>query len=124
MKTIITWFLIPATNFKRAVKFYETILNEKLFLMKDPGWDDMAMFTDPEDMDTVSWAIWTWENSKPSKEWVMIYLNASWKLDDILSRVEMAWWKINMEKTHIWKWWHIASFIDSEWNNIWLHSNK
>ena len=30
MSSVINWFDIPATNFERAVKFYETILDIRL----------------------------------------------------------------------------------------------
>ncbi len=123
METIISWFEIPAKDFKRATKFYETIFDRKLFVMNDEWWYDMAMFSDPKSKEkVVSWAIYSWEKAMPMNGWVVIYLNAMWKLDEILSRIGTAWWKISMEKMDIGEWWHIAKFIDSEGNEIWLHS--
>lgn len=122
MKTIINWFEIPSSDFDRAVSFYNTIMDTKLHTMKTPWWENMAMFSDPNDMETVSWAIYWWKDRKPNSGWVTIYLNANWKIDEILDRIEKAWWKIEMKKTDIWEWWKIALFNDTEWNSIGLHS--
>ena len=122
MKPLISRFEIPAKNFKGAVKFYETILNQKLHKMIDPNWDDMMMFTDPNKKDAMSWAIYGWEKANPWKYWVTIYLRVDGELDEVLSRIEWAWWKITMDKLLIGEWWAIAQFEDTEWNIIWLHS--
>jgi len=50
MKVKMNWFLIPCTDMDRAVKFYNTIFNIKLDMVEDPSGDEMAMFSDPNDM--------------------------------------------------------------------------
>lgn len=120
MKTIISWFSVPATDLKRAVKFYETIFDMKLSMMKDNMWDEMAMFKD--DKGDMPWAITVWEGSIPSKDWVTLFFNTDGKLDEVLSKVEWAWWKIKTKRMSIGEWWYMATIMDTEWNTIWLHS--
>ena len=120
MKNAINWFEIPSIDFDRAVEFYNSIINWKL-MIDDTMWMKMALF--PSDkMEWIWGAIIYTPNVKPSQDWVTVYLNAWDNLDDMISKIEMAWWKIIIPKMDIWKeMWFIIQFIDSEWNRIGAH---
>jgi len=70
MKNLVAFFEIPAANFDRAVKFYETVLNIKLSVM-DCEAEKMAFF--PEENEkcpgSISWA----KDFNPSKDGVLVF---------------------------------------------------
>jgi len=57
----ITWFEIPATNFARAIRFYETIFG--VALRHDAAWPKLAIF--PYEKPGISGAIVHEEKLKP-----------------------------------------------------------
>jgi len=64
------------------------------------------------------------ENHKPSMEGSIIYLNANPDLTNVLARVEGAGGKILVPKTNIGENGNMAPIMDTEGNNIGLHSNE
>ena len=119
MFNAINWFDIPASDFERAVKFYEQVfavsLHREVLLETMNG-----IF--PADQDGVNGAVVSGEGYTPSATGSIVYLNANGRIDEILSRVEPAGGKILRPKTQIGPFGYIAWLIDSEGNRIGLHA--
>lgn len=119
MKSFISIFEIPATEFSRAVKFYQSILDIKIEEIDMQG-TQMGLF--PSD-GQVSGVIIKGEGYKPSTDGVVIYLNGGDNLQFILDKVEINGGKIIVPKTLIDEEnGSFAMFIDTEGNRIGLHS--
>lgn len=114
----ITWFEIPATNFARAVRFYETIFASPL--RHESAWPNLAIF--PFQRPGISGAIAYGEGHRPSGDGVVIYLNCEGRFDDVLGRVEAAGGSIVEPKSHIPNVGWVAQIRDSEGNRIGLHA--
>jgi predicted enzyme related to lactoylglutathione lyase len=122
MKNAINWFEIPATDFARAKKFYETILGAPVTEMPHPSFKYGML---PADMQNgVGGGIVQGEGFEPSDKGALIYLNGGDDLAEPLSRVEKAGGKIILPKTSIGPNGFMAHFIDTEGNKVALHSMK
>jgi predicted enzyme related to lactoylglutathione lyase len=120
MKNLISIFEIPATNFSRAINFYQIILDISIEEI-DMGGVPMGLF--PSDGSTVSGAVIKGEDYRPSADGVIIYLNGGDNLQVVLDRVEANNGKIIVPKTQISpEMGFYALFIDSEGNRLGLHS--
>ena len=120
----LNWFEISVSDISRAKKFYETIFDIEMPVQEMMGMQ-MAFFP-AEDMNgKVSGALVQGQMHKPSMDGAKIYLNGNPNLGMALGKVEAAGGKVVMPKTHISDTiGHMAFFIDSEGNNVALHSNK
>lgn len=114
----ISWFEIPATDFARAIRFYETIFGKSL--IHDASWPQLAIF--PYEKPGISGAITQAKGVKPTGDGVIIYLNCDGKFDAVLNRVEAAGGAIVEQKTQIPNIGWIAQIRDSEGNRIGLHA--
>ena len=123
MANAINWFEIPVKDFKRAKKFYDTILGTKSQVMEAMGMK-MAFF--PADMEngSVGGGIIEGKGYAPSKKGTLAYLNGGEDLSKILKKVEKAGGEIVLPKTAIGQNGFMAHFIDSEGNKVGLHSMK
>jgi uncharacterized protein len=118
MKKLISWVEIPAVDFKRAVKFYNTILGLELEEV-DCGEEKMACFPTGEG------AIFAAPNYFPSKDGVIVSLNTENDLDNTILRIEKNGGKITHPKTKIQVEGrgYFALFIDSEGNRVGLYGD-
>jgi len=114
----ISWFEIPATDFPRAIRFYETIFGKSL--IHDAAWPKLAIF--PYEKPGISGAIAQGEGREPAGNGIIIYLNCDGKFDAVLNRVEGAGGSIVEPKTQIPNIGWIAQILDSEGNRIGLHA--
>ena len=123
MANAINWFEIPATDFTRAKKFYETILETEIIEMPFP-YGKYGVF--PADMQNgeVGGGLMQSEGFNPSIDGTVVYLNGGEDLSTSLSRVESAGGKIVMPKTSIGENGFMAHFIDTEGNKVALHLMK
>lgn len=123
MANAINWFEIPATDFTRAKKFYETILDTEIMEMPFPH-GKYGMF--PADMQNggVGGGLMQSDGFNPSMDGTVVYLNGGEDLSTPLSKVESAGGKIVMSKTSIGENGFMAHFIDTEGNRVALHSMK
>jgi uncharacterized protein len=119
MQNAINWFDIPALDFERAVKFYETILEVTLH-QEGLGGTMNGIF--PADRAGVTGAVCKGPGYTPSADGSIVYLNANGQIDAVLSRVEAAGGRILRPKTPIGPFGHIAWFLDSEGNRVGLHA--
>jgi predicted enzyme related to lactoylglutathione lyase len=124
MKTLVAFFEIPAIDFGRAVKFYETLLGVKLTSM-DCGHEKMAFF--PEESGLCPGAIsWTAENSfLPSENGVLVCLNVE-NMEQATYTIKENGGKFLILKTKIEadNRGYFCTFIDCEGNRVGLYSDK
>jgi predicted enzyme related to lactoylglutathione lyase len=129
MRNTMYWVEIPAKNFERAKKFYETIFNVEVMLVPIPR-GKYGIF--PLDMDAkgAGGAIVEGTGYEPlenSTKGPIVYMDREEDLSIPLSKVEKAGGKILMPKTKNGanaEFGYIAHFIDSEGNRMGLHSNQ
>jgi predicted enzyme related to lactoylglutathione lyase len=122
MKNAINWFEIPAKDFARAKKFYESVLAATVTEMPHPTLKYGML---PADMENgVGGGLVQGEGYIPSDKGSLIYLNGGEDLSVPLSRVEKAGGKITMPKTAIGPNGFMAQFFDTEGNKVALHSMK
>ncbi len=121
----INWFEISVGDITRAKKFYETIFDVKMEEADMMGMK-MAMFPGSDNMTgKVSGGLVQGPMHKPSADGAKLYLNGNPDLNKALGKVEAAGGKVVMPKTHISpEIGHMAFFIDTEGNNVALHSNN
>ena len=124
MEIALNWFEITVSDMNRAKKFYETVFGIEMQLQEMMGMQ-MAFFP-AEDMNgKVSGSLVQGPNHKPSMDGAKIYLNGNPDLANALAKVEAAGGKVIMPKTKISdEIGCMAFFIDTEGNNVALHSNN
>ncbi len=120
----LNWFEISVSDIKRAKTFYETIFGISMDEQNMMGMK-MAYFPSEGMNGKVSGALVESTMHKPSQEGAKIYLNGNPDLQHALDKVEKAGGQIAMPKTKISDdIGYMAFIIDSEGNNVGLHSNK
>ncbi len=120
MKSYISLFEIPATDIKRAISFYEGILNINIEHMAMSGME-MGIF--PYEDQLVHAVIMKDDKLKPSADGITIYLDGGDNLQTILDKVETNGGKIILPKTaHADDSGFFALFLDSEGNQLGLNS--
>ena len=121
MKNLVAFFEIPAENFGRAVKFYETVLGVQLNVACDCETEKMAFFPEGGLPGAVSWA----KDFRPSKDGVLIHFHVE-NMETATLAIEKNGGKIVRPKTKIEAdgWGYFALFIDSEGNRVGLYSDK
>lgn len=118
----LNWFEIPAKDIQRSKTFYETIFGITLE-PNSMGDAEMAFFPWKAGSGKATGALVQSSSHKPSMEGSIIYLNANPKMDGVLAKVEDAGGKVLMAKTGIGEHGHIAFIMDTEGNNVGIHSN-
>ena len=120
MNTFLSIFEIPATDFDRAVNFYQALLDIPIEKVSFPGLD-VGVF--PYENQAVTGVIMKGEDYVPSATGVTIYLNGGENLQPILDKVEPNGGKILVPKTpHADESGFFALFLDTEGNKIGLSS--
>lgn len=120
MENTISWFEIPASDFSRAVAFYQSILGLDI---KESEMFGTKMGFFPTDGTNVSGAIVQGEDYAPSMDGVLAYLNGGENLEKVLSKVEPNKGKVIVPKTQISpEMGYFGMFIDTEGNKMALHS--
>lgn len=119
MEKIISWVEIPAVNFERAVNFYNAIFNLGLEAI-DCGEEKMACF--PSGEGAISFA----PGFKPSKDGVIVSLNAGKNLEATLEKIVQNGGSVVQPKTKIEAEGrgYFALFTDSEGNRMGLYGDE
>lgn len=122
MKKLVSFFEIPATDFVRAVNFYECVFNVSLSVYECET-EKMACF--PEEDGFTPGSISYAEDFKPGKDGVLVSLYTD-DLDKALIQIKYKGGKILRDKTKIEVEGrgYFALFIDSEGNRVGLYSDK
>ena len=120
----LNWFDISVADINRAKKFYETIFDIEMPQQEMMGMQ-MAFFPSEDMNGKVSGSLVQGQMHNPSVDGAKIYLNGNPDLSLALSKIDAAGGKVVMPKTKITdEIGFMAFFIDSEGNNLALHSNK
>lgn len=121
MYNAINWFEIPATDFERAVSFYNTVLG--IDISKEEFMGEPQGFFPGDEMGARGAVVYS-ERLTPSTAGTLIYLNAGTVegLEQALSRVESSGGKVTMPKTDIGEAGFISIIQDTEGNRIGLHA--
>lgn len=115
------WFEIPASNFLRAVSFYQTILDIEIVEFEMNGLQQGLLPHD--DKSLVSGSIVCGQGFTPSQEGTLLYLNGGEDLNVSLSKVESCGGSVLLPKTHLGEEiGYIAHFVDTEGNRVGIHS--
>ena len=115
------WFEIPASNFERAVKFYEVVFQVSLKREKMGG--DLAVF--PGSDTSVNGAVVSQKGYVPAANGAVVYLNTGDDLTPYLERAAANGGSVIEPKTALPAGMgHFAHFSDSEGNRIGLHSEN
>jgi len=118
MKKLVSWVEIPATDFKRAVNFYNRVFNLNLEPL-DYGSEKMACL--PNDEGAISLS----PGFKPSENGVLVSLETGKELDETILRIQAEGGKVIKPKTKIEAEGrgYFALFIDSEGNRFGLYGS-
>jgi len=125
MRNTMYWVEIPAKNFDRAKKFYETIFDVQIILVPMPR-GKYGIFPLDQVALGAGGAIVEGNGYKSSKTGPVVYMDREEDLSIPLSKVEKAGGKILMPKSKNGahgEFGYIAHFLDSEGNRMGLHSN-
>jgi len=119
MKKLIEWVEIPATDFQRAVHFYNAVFQIDLETM-DCGSEKMAFFPGGEG------AISLAPGFLPCRNGVLVSLGTGNHLDETIQRIIDLGGEITRSKTKIEAEGrgYFATFIDSEGNQLGLYGDK
>ena len=117
-KKLISWVEIPATDIKRAAKFYGKVLNLELEVL-DFGEEKMACFPNGEG------AISQAPDFNPCKDGSLVSFAAEQDLNAVLETVVENGGEVVREKTKIEAEGrgYFALFIDSEGNKVGLYED-
>jgi predicted enzyme related to lactoylglutathione lyase len=120
----LNWFEIPVVDMQRAKHFYQVIFSMHMNETEMMGMQ-MAFFPYENGSGKASGALVKSEQHKPSKEGVLVYLNANPSMESILEKIETMGGSIQMPKTQIApEIGYMAFFTDTEGNRIALHSQN
>ena len=115
------WFEIPASNFERAVKFYEAVFQASLKREKIRG--DLAVF--PGSDSSVNGAVVSEAGYVPAVNGAVVYLNTGDEMTPYLKRVTANGGSIIVPKTALPPGMgHFAHFGDTEGNRVGLFSQN
>ena len=120
MANAINWFEIPASNFERAISFYQEVLGSELprQIIQD---SHMAFL--PAGEGDVGGAVVFAEGWEPGPAGSLVYLNGGDDLSTPLDKVEAAGGKVILPKTKISdEIGYFALFMDTEGNKLAFHS--
>lgn len=128
MHPVISWFEIPAADFERGIRFYETVLGVSLQRETSPrphGGEPMRLAIFPYQPDAgVGGAICHMADGQPpGPAGTLVYLYGGDDLSVPLARVEAAGGRVVVPKTLIKpEIGYFAIFGDSEGNHVGLYS--
>lgn len=122
IKNLVAFFEIPATDFGRAVKFYEEVFGLKLDVMECAN-EKMAFFPGEEDKypGAISWA----PDFKPSANGILISLQVE-NMESTLTTISKQGGKVIRPKTKIEAEGrgYFSIFLDCEGNQVGLYSDN
>ena len=122
MNNLISIVEIPASDFSRAVQFYQAILGVAIEELEMDG-NQMGVL--PNEEGTVNVVLVKGNDYKPTTDGAVLYLNAGNDLQPTLDRVAQSGGQVIVAKTEISpEMGFFALFIDTEGNRVGLHSSN
>lgn len=119
-QNVPVWFEIPASDFGRAVKFYERLFGTSLKKEKF-GPNEIAVF--PHAESAVGGCVMSGQGCKPGADGPVVYLNADPLLDPVLARVGKAGGRVALPRTALPEGMGFFALIeDTEGNRVGLHA--
>jgi predicted enzyme related to lactoylglutathione lyase len=120
MQNLISIVEIPATDFPRALTFYQAVL---AVTIQEVEMDGVTMGILPNAEGTVNVVLAKGGDYKPTTDGAVVYLNAGKDLQPMLDRVKQNGGQLLVPKTMISpEMGYFALFIDTEGNKLGLHS--
>jgi predicted enzyme related to lactoylglutathione lyase len=119
MANQIVWVDIPVTDLDRAAKFYSAILGAAVTKQEYPG---MTIALLPGYDTDVSGCLFRSDETKPTDQGPLVYLNCDGRLDEAAAAVEPNGGKVLKPPHAIGPHGHRAVILDSEGNRIAMHS--
>jgi|SRR5688500_1668444 len=120
MKNLISIVEIPTADFRRAMAFYQAILDIHIEEMEMDG-IKMGLF--PNSGESVSVQLINGSQYKTSSDGAIVYLNGGKDLQKVADKIEANGGKIVIPKTEIGpEMGFYAMFHDTEGNKLGLHS--
>ncbi|HEX3049243.1 MAG TPA: VOC family protein [Aggregatilineaceae bacterium] len=125
MMNAVTWFEIPAEDFERAVKFYETLLQISMRCEVING-EPNAFFPFDEAEKAVGGVVTKVPHAKPGSQGSIVYLNAHSVpiFDQALAQVEQLGGSVVIPKTDLGPIGYVAVITDCEGNRVGLSTSK
>ncbi len=123
---VVNWFQIPSKDFKRALKFYSTILGNEV-AVRDFDGQAMGFFPmagGPDSHGVGGNLMPPADDNIPSATSTTVFLACDGRIDAVIARVEPAGGKILMPKFDMGKPGFMAVIQDTEGNRVGLHSYK
>ncbi len=119
MENILVWLDIPVLKLDRAIKFYSAVLGAKVSKESAHGCEFGLL---PHAGNSVSACLCVGGENKPSKHGPLVYLNVSGRLDAAVKAAKTKGGKLVQKKHPIGPYGFKAVILDSEGNQIALHS--
>jgi predicted enzyme related to lactoylglutathione lyase len=119
MKNQIVWCDIPINDLDRAIKFYSAVLGHAVS-KESHGEINFGLL--PHTDGSVGGCLVKTEDTKPSANGPLIYLNCEDRLDAAVATIEKNGGKVLKPKHQIGPYGFCAVILDSEGNRIALHS--
>jgi len=121
MQNQIVWVDIPVLDLDRAIAFYSRLLGAPITKETMPGYSFGLL---PHAGTNVSGCLVRTNDSKPSQNGPLVYLNVEGRLDDAVDVAEKSGGKVSQSKHQIGEHGFRAVIVDSEGNRIALHSKQ
>ncbi len=119
----VHWFEIPAADLARARRFYEAIFAIEMRPLELGNGLTMAMFPATPTQGVGGALCHHPQYYRPSRDGVLVYLNADPDLAVVLGRIERSGGEVLVGKTQISpEYGYMAVFVDTEGNRVALHS--
>jgi uncharacterized protein len=115
----IVWVDIPVLDLDRAIGFYSAVLGRTVKKQEFPG---MSIGLLPDEDTDVSGCLYVGGGNEPSTHGPLVYLNAQGRLDEAVAAVEANGGKVVQPKHQIGPHGYRAVFVDTEGNQLALHS--
>jgi uncharacterized protein len=121
MKSTVVWIDIPAVDLDRAIKFYSAVLGQPV---KKETFPDFSMGLLPHVENGISGCLAQMSDNKPSRSGILVYLNVNGRLEKAVEAAKANGGEIVKDKHAIGPYGFRAVIIDSEGNQLALHSEK
>src|SRR5437868_7516658 len=111
----VVWFDIPVFDLDRAIGFYSAVLGQQVAKQEYPGG---ALGILSHDNESIGGCLFVAEDEQPSDHGLLVYLNASGRLDEAIAAVEAHGGTVLKPKHSIGPHGFRAVVLDTEGNRV------